>query len=767
MRRIVRAFFTCSLLQSGPRHPLRANHQRRAALLLLWLVLFGPPLNDSIAGGPAAPSKGQTTPITLRFVSWKPDHPRVWDDALDEFTKAHPHISIVRELAPHSSTAYHDLLTQKLKNRDATVDVFFMDVIWVPEFAEAGWARRLDERFTPAMREEFLPATIEVGRYSDHLYGVPSRIDAGLLYYRSDLLAKYGFSPPTTWDELARQADAIVAGERRNNPTLRGYTAQFKQYEGLVCNLLEFIDGHGGSLLTSDGTHSTLGRPETLAAVQFVRDRVIGRLASRAALTYQEPESLSVFLQGHAVFHRNWPYAWELANNRTRSTIAGQVAVMPLPRVHSGAHGRSTRRLALRHQRLLAASRRGLGAHRVSLQPGHAKEIHPGGRHRALPSGAVFRSRPAGSSAATPKPPDCAAGRHAAPAVSDLSRLVASAAALFQPCPCHRRPRPCAGSGRDRRPHRSATRPHEGCAMIRAASILRNRDSLAAWTMVAPALLVTMVFALYPVLDSLWLSLHNIFIGLPQLGSPFVGFDNYLMLVRDPVAQQALAVTLAFVILSTLLELACGLIIALVIHERFRGRGLVRAAILIPWAIPTVVASQLWRYIFNDQYGFANLLLFGEQVTDYIPWLAYPGVAFGIVVLADVWKTSSFAALLILAGLQVIPDDLYDAARVDGATVWQRFWHITLPLLKPALLLALLFRTMDAFRVFDLVFVMTQGGPGDATQVLQFYGYQTLFTEGRIGYGSAVSVAVFLMILALSLTYLRAIGSSLLERRRT
>lgn len=303
--------------------------------------------------------------------------------------------------------------------------------------------------------------------------------------------------------------------------------------------------------------------------------------------------------------------------------------------------------------------------------------------------------------------------------------------------------------------------------MTRPSPIVRHRDSLAAWTMVAPALLITMVFALYPVLDSLWLSLHNIFIGLPQLGSPFVGLDNYVALLRDPVAQQALAVTLAFVILSTLLELACGLIIALVIHERFRGRGFVRAAILIPWAIPTVVASQLWRYIFNDQYGFANLLLFGEQVTDYIPWLAYPGVAFGIVVLADVWKTSSFAALLILAGLQVIPDDLYDAARVDGATAWQRFWHITLPLLKPALLLALLFRTMDAFRVFDLVFVMTQGGPGDATQVLQFYGYQTLFTEGRIGYGSAVSVAVFLMILALSLTYLHAIGSSLLERRQT
>ena len=301
--------------------------------------------------------------------------------------------------------------------------------------------------------------------------------------------------------------------------------------------------------------------------------------------------------------------------------------------------------------------------------------------------------------------------------------------------------------------------------MIRAHSFLRHREGLAAWSMVTPALLLTVVFAVYPVVNSLWLSLHHIFVGIPRMGSPFVGVDNYVALFHDPVARQALVVTLAFVVLSTLLELGCGLIIALVIHERFRGRGLVRAAILIPWAIPTVVASQLWRYIFNDQYGFANLLLFGDRVTDYIPWLAYPSVAFAVVVLADVWKTSSFAALLILAGLQVIPSDLYDAARVDGARMWQRFWHITLPLLKPALLLALLFRTMDAFRVFDLVFVITQGGPGDATQVLQFYGYQTLFTEGRIGYGSAISVAVFLMILTLSLTYLRAIGSSLLERR--
>lgn len=291
-------------------------------------------------------------------------------------------------------------------------------------------------------------------------------------------------------------------------------------------------------------------------------------------------------------------------------------------------------------------------------------------------------------------------------------------------------------------------------------------DQAAAWWMVTPALAFTLVFALYPVIESFSLSLHRLFLGVPSLGKAFVGFENFSLLAHDPVARNAFVVTLGFVLLSTALEVALGIVIALVLHEQFHGRGWVRAAALVPWAIPTVVASQMWRYIFNDQYGFANLLLFGDEVARYVPWLAYPGFAFLIVVLADVWKTSSFAGLLVLAGLQVIPDDLYDAAKIDGANLWQRFWHITLPLLKPALLLALLFRTMDAFRVFDLVFVMTQGGPGDATQVLQFYGYKTLFTEGRMGYGAAISVTVFLAIFVMSLLYIRAVGSRLLERER-
>ncbi len=286
----------------------------------------------------------------------------------------------------------------------------------------------------------------------------------------------------------------------------------------------------------------------------------------------------------------------------------------------------------------------------------------------------------------------------------------------------------------------------------------------AGWWMLAPALAFSVMFALYPVIDSFVLSLYRIFLAVPDLGQPFVGWENYRDLATDPVARQAFLVTVGFVVSSTFLELLLGLGIALVIHEQFPGRGWVRATALIPWAIPTVVASQMWRFIFNDQYGLANLFLFGDRVAEYVPWLAYPGFAWLAIVLADVWKTSSFAGLLILAGLQLIPDELYEAARIDGANTWQRFWRITLPLLRPALLLALVFRTMDAFRVFDLVFVMTQGGPGGATQVLQFYGYKALFTEGRMGYGAAISVTVFLAIFLLSLFYIRAVGSKLFEK---
>lgn len=292
-----------------------------------------------------------------------------------------------------------------------------------------------------------------------------------------------------------------------------------------------------------------------------------------------------------------------------------------------------------------------------------------------------------------------------------------------------------------------------------------SKERLFALWMLAPSFVFVAIFAFYPILYSVYLSLHRIILSVPSIGQPFIGLQNYRELLSDRVALHALANTVLFVSVSTVLEIFFGLIIALVINRHFRGRGLVRATILIPWAIPTVVSSQMWRYIFSDKYGLLNYLLYGPETTRYTAWLADPFFAFTAIIIADVWKTSSFAALLILAGLQTIPDELYESATIDGANQWQQFRKITLPMVKPALLIALLFRTMDAFRVFDLVFVMTQGGPADSTNVLQFYGYKKIFSEGLMGYGSTISVLVFLLSLFLSLLYIRMIGTRLFRER--
>lgn len=279
--------------------------------------------------------------VTLRFVSFKPDQPGPWSEAIRRFETLHPGVRVVREIAPSSSTAFHDLLTQKLKNRDAAVDVFFMDVVWPAEFAAAGWARALDDRFGAEEQADFLPGPIRANRWKGRIYGVPAFVDAGLLYYRKDLLERYGFPVPETWDELAERAAAIVDAERAAEPELVGYSAQLLQYEGLVCNMLELISANGGRVVDDGGTRATLTDPAVIHAVRWMRDRVVGGIAPRALLTYQEPESLALFLQGHAVFHRNWPYAWQVANDHEHSRVAGKVGLAALP-AFRGGHSAAT-----------------------------------------------------------------------------------------------------------------------------------------------------------------------------------------------------------------------------------------------------------------------------------------------------------------------------------------------------------------------------------------------------------------------------------------
>jgi multiple sugar transport system substrate-binding protein len=270
----------------------------------------------------------------LRLVGWKSEAAQIWDAAIAEFERQNSGVKIVREIAPNSSTQFHDLLAQKFKNRDRRLDVFFMDVIWPAELASAGWALPLDDYFSRAEQDQFLKAPISANRYRGRIYGVPLFSDGGLLYYRKDLLEKYSLPPPRTWPELVEQAKSIRARER--DPHLIGFSGQFKQYEGLVCNMMEYIVGNRGALWDETRLLSALDQTPALQAVRFVRDRIIGEISHRGVLTYEEPESLALFTQGRAIFHRNWPYAWNYANDPEISRIAGRVAMTSLPSFPGG-----------------------------------------------------------------------------------------------------------------------------------------------------------------------------------------------------------------------------------------------------------------------------------------------------------------------------------------------------------------------------------------------------------------------------------------------
>jgi ABC-type sugar transport system permease subunit len=240
-----------------------------------------------------------------------------------------------------------------------------------------------------------------------------------------------------------------------------------------------------------------------------------------------------------------------------------------------------------------------------------------------------------------------------------------------------------------------------------------NAEARVGWLLTAPALATILFIALFPLGWTLWESLHEHDLRMPWLGRPFVGLGNYLTIFRDARFWEALGHTALFASISVTVELTLGLALALAMNQAFRGRGVVRAAVLVPWAIPTVVAALLWRFIFDSQAGIANVVLANIGVLHHpLVWFVRASTAWIPVILADVWKTTPFVALLLLAGLQSIDGELYEAAATDGAGAWWQLRHITIPLLKPAILVALIFRTLDAFRVFDLIYVMTGGGPG-------------------------------------------------------
>ncbi|MFL5455507.1 MAG: carbohydrate ABC transporter permease [Myxococcales bacterium] len=263
----------------------------------------------------------------------------------------------------------------------------------------------------------------------------------------------------------------------------------------------------------------------------------------------------------------------------------------------------------------------------------------------------------------------------------------------------------------------------------------------------APAMAILAGVAVLPVLAALWLSLHRSILIFHE--QSFIGTANFRFLVTDGRFWSALGTTAYFTAVAVGTELLIGLPVAMLLQ---RGSGVFRAAILLPWAIPTAVSARMWAWLFNADYGLLHRLLPG------VDWLGSPRTALHAAILVDVWKTTPFVALVLLAGLVAIPADVVKAARVDGASPTRIFFSITLPLLKPAILLALLFRSLDAFRVFDAIYVLTEGGPAHATATLASDAYKTLLRSGDFGYGSALSVATFACVLAIGLAFLRFLG---------
>jgi ABC-type sugar transport system permease subunit len=293
---------------------------------------------------------------------------------------------------------------------------------------------------------------------------------------------------------------------------------------------------------------------------------------------------------------------------------------------------------------------------------------------------------------------------------------------------------------------------------------MERREARLAWAFVLPALAAILLIAFFPLAFTLWESFHVHDLRMPWRGRPLVWLQNYMEVLSDGRFWEAMIHTGIFTVGTVTLELVIGLVLALALNRAYRGRGLVRAAVLVPWAIPTVVAALLWRFMFDSQAGIANAVLMDVGLMDEpFVWFIHTTAAWVPIILADVWKMTPFVALLLLAGLQNIDASLYEAARIDGAGPWDQFRHVTLPLLKPAILVALIFRTLDAFRVFDLIFVLTGGGPGTATEPIALYTFTALLQNLRFGYGSALSVVIFLVTFALAIFYIRVLGVDLTE----
>lgn len=664
---------------------------------------------------------------------------------LDRFERETGEHVVVRG-TPDAADERHQLYVQWLNAGSDEPDVLQIDVVWAAELASAGF-------IAPVTLDGDLFGGARAGvTWQGRAWAAPWFVDVGMLYRRADMPA------PRTFADLTE-----LAGEH-------GFVWQGARYEGLTCAFLEVLGGHGGAILETqdDGaTKVVVDAPAAVRALETMRAWV-GTTSPANVVTMQEEQARFAFQNGEARFMRNWPYAASLLNDPS-SRVKNAWAVSPMPvdddAASTGA-GRPTATLGGAALALNARTTRRAQAERLiaflTSNDALLERARTAGQYPPRPSlyatdGVLATTLPIDVTiartiieGATPRP--------VTPIYTELSSLLqvhlhraltgqTSSKSALQDAAREMRALLDARS-LDAIPPDIATPMAPppvramlvllGIAIFAFAALTVRSAQRTAWTLALPALVVIALCAAVPLALTAWESLHDRDLRLPWRGAPFVGIAGYIDVVTSERFASALAHTLFFTVATVTLEIVIGLALALALHRAFFARGLVRSAVLVPWAMPTVVAGVLWRFLFAD----STML-----VDEHAAWIP--------LVLADVWKTTPFVALLLLAGLAGIDDAIDEAARMDGASWWTRLTKITLPLLAPALIVAVVFRALDAVRVFDLVIVLTGGGPGTATEPLTLLTFDAFLRKLRFGEGAVLSMIVFALTMSLAALFVR------------
>jgi multiple sugar transport system substrate-binding protein len=616
---------------------------------------------------------------TLRMIGPE-DVGGAWAEVIRRFHAEHPDIRIDYISGPWSTDERQNMYIRSFLAGDG-FELVYMDVVWTAKFASRGWLLPLDEWFPPAAREALLPRDVEAGVYQGRFYRVPIRTDVGMLYYRKDLIPE----PPRTWEEFETVCD------RFGNPPER-YCLVFQgmQYEGLVCNYLEYLWGAGGTPIDKD-QKVLLDQAENSSALAFMKKVIDRGWAPRSVITFQEQQALEFFEQGKALMMRNWPYAWTVLR---RSPLAGRVGIVPFihqagrePAGTLGGWGIGVARSAKYPE---AAAK----FIEFAVSPEAQKILHV--RRGAVPTrSSLFQDEEI---------------LQESPHYKDLYEVLLGS-----------RPRPI----------------HPDYPRI--SSIMQKHVSAVLVGIESPQ------EAALQMDQSIEGLLHGKSHSWP------------IRLFYDHDLKKTFKNTVTFTSISVPLEFLLGFFFALLVNLPFCGRSVMRLSVLVPWALPTAVMAMAWQWMFNNPFGVINDLLVRIGIlTQPLDWLSNPGGAMFAAVFADVWKTTPFVAIILLAGLQSIPQQLKESLAIDGGGAAVMFFHLILPLLMPFIRVALIFRIIHAAGIFDMMWVLTKGGPADTTRTLSLYIYDLAFRYDEVGYALFLTGLFLIGLILLSLLIVRS-----------